>query len=319
MQERNVIERIPTDEHFLLIKQWGFGFWSDMEDVQSKLLLAEITNRHPIVFWGKESLYSVGENFNSFEQYFLPISDFSPSDLINDQYTYYPPIWNSSNIFQTDPIRFSRVYRDVPSLINCDANVLVSDVHHFMHQLIPWIKEDHPAYGLSEEEVHRYIINKYIRLQPDIANEIDEFYYTHMQTSPILAVHVRAGVKLNEHPNWREVIGQYPYEINEYLKNNPSAHIFLLTDDEAVLEQFKQMYGNILIYTDCTRKTIYDLELCLKAFPDGRRKGIEIIKDTYLACKCDYYIGNWSSNVSRAVSRLKTWEDNKIKMFIIII
>jgi hypothetical protein len=36
-----------------MIKSWGAGFWSDMDDVQSKLPLAEITNRKPIVFWGK--------------------------------------------------------------------------------------------------------------------------------------------------------------------------------------------------------------------------------------------------------------------------
>ena len=315
MQEEKVIERISTDERFLLIKEWGFGLWSDMEDVQSKLLLAEITNRRPIVFWGEDSLFSVGKNYNSFEQYFLPISDCSIGDVVNDKYTYYPPIWNFSNVFQTDPNRLSRQYRDVPSLINCDANVLVSDVHNFVNELMPWIKEDHPAYGLTEDNVHRYINNKYIKLQPDIAAAIDEFYHTRMEPGPNLAVHIRAGSKLNEHPHWREVIAQYPHEINRYLKDNPSARIFFLTDDEAVLEPFKLMYRDILIYTECTRKTINDTELCLKVFPDKRRKGIEVIKDTYLACKCDYFIGNWSSNVSRTISRLKVWGNDKIKLF----
>ena len=332
MQEEKLIEKNPKDGRFLLIKQWGYGFWSDMEDVQSKLLLAEITNRHPIVFWGKDSLYSVGENYNSFELYFLPISDCSVGDVVNDKYTYYPPIWNFSNVFQTDPNRFSQTYRDLSSFINSDANVLVSDVHNFMHKIMPWIQEGHPAYGTTDDidelyhtrletgivlDAHRYIINKYLKLQPDIVAEIDEFYHTHMETGPILAVHIRAGVKLNEDPHWSEVIAQYPYEIDCYLKDNPSARIFLLTDDDAILEQYKQMYGDILIYTDCTRKSINDeSELCLKIFPDRRRKGIEIIKDTYLACKCDSFIGYWNSNVSRAINRLKVWEKDKIKMFV---
>ena len=330
MQEEKVIKSIPNNERFLLIKQWGYGFWSDMEDVQSKLLLAEITNRQPIVFWGKDSLFSVDENDNSFEQYFLPVSDYSIGDVVNDKYTYYPPIWNSSNLFQTDPTRFSRTYRDIPSFINSDANVLLSDVHNFMHEIIPWVKEGHPAYGPTEDideffhtrmetgpvlAAHRYIINKYLKLQPDIAAEIDEFYHTHMQTGPILAVHIRGGVKLYEDPYWSWKNAQYPHEIDLYLKDNPSARIFLLTDDQAILEQYKQMYGDILIYTDCTRKTIYDFDLCLKVFPDKRRKGIEIIKDTYLACKCDHYIGYWGSNVSRAVRRLKVWVDDQVKIF----
>ena len=318
----------PKDARFLLIKPWGYGFWSDMEDVQSKLLLAEITNRIPIVYWGKDSLYSVDENHSSFEQYFLPVSDYSIKDIESDNYTFYPPIWNSSNIRQTDPNRFSRVYRDVSSFVNCDANVLVSDVHNFMYEYAPWISEGHPAYGLKDVDIYhtnielestlnayRYISNKYLKLQPDIAAEIDEFYHAHMETGPILAVHIRGGVKLNEHSYWGEVMAQYPYEIDCYLKDNPSARIFLLTDDEAILEQFRHIYGAILIYTDCTRKSINDEgELCLKSFSDRRRKGIEIIKDSYLACKCDYFIGNWGSNVFRAVKRLKAWETDKIKM-----
>lgn len=314
MPEEKLTEKSLKDRRFLLIKQWGFGFWSDMDDVQSKLLLAEITNRRPIVFWGKDSLYSVDESCNSFEQYFLPISDCPIGDVVNDKYTYYPPIWNYSNIFQTDSNRFSWGYRDAPSFINCTANVLVSDVHSCIHGFMPWLKEDHPAYGLAEDDVYRYIYNKYIKLQPDIVDEIDEFYHAHMETGPILAVHIRAGAKLNEDPEWIKLNAQYSTEIDRYLNENSSARIFLLTDEEAILEQYKQLYGNILIYTDCTRKTINDGELCLKDFPDRRRKGIEIIKDTYLACKCDYFIGNWSSNVSRAISRQKVWDNDKIKL-----
>lgn len=317
-------------QRFLLIKPWGFGFWSDMEDVQSKLLLAEITNRQPIVFWGEDSLFSVGKNCNSFNQYYMPVSPYSITDVIHDQYTYYPPFWNSSNILEVDSNKFSWAYGDVPSLVNCDADVLVSGVHHFMHEIVPWLKADHPAYGPTDNidefyhtrletgtvlNAHRYIINKYLKLQPDIASEIDEFYQAHMRHKPILAVHIRAGIKISEDPYWRSKNAQYPAEIARYLQANPDARIFLLTDDQMVLDQYKQMYGDILIYTDCTRKTPNDLELCLKDFPDKRRKGIEIIKDTYLASRCDAYIGYWGSNVSRAVRRLKVWDDTQVKIF----
>ena len=325
MNEERKAVRNSKDGRFLLIKAWGYGFWSDIEDVMSKLLLAEITNRHPIVYWGEDSLYSVGKNINSFEQYFLPVSDYSIDDVLSDNYTYYPPIWNSSNIFQADPNKHSRTYRDVGSMVNSEADVLVSDVHNYMYDFAPWINEGHPTSGLKDLDIchssiesnavlaaYRYISNKYLILQPDIVNEIEEFYQAHMQNFPLLAVHIRGGVKINENPSWIEVMAQYPYEIDYYLKDNPSAHIFLFTDDEVVLEQYKQLYGDILIYTDCTRTN--NGELCLKTFLNKRRKGIEIIKDTYLACKCDYFIGNWGSNVFRAVRRLKDWGDDRIKM-----
>ena len=312
MQEENVITKIPKDG-FLLSKQHGYGFWSDMHDVWAKLLLAEITNREPIIYWGKDSLYSVDENHSSFEQYFLPVSDYSMDDVVNEKYTYFPFMWNPYNLFQTDPTRHLRVFQNIDLLINSDADVLVCDTYNFVHNFMPWIKEGHPAYGLDEDAIYRYMHNKYIKLQPDIAAEIDEFYHTHMQTGPILGVQARGGSKLNEDPRWREVIELIPHEIDCYLKDNPTARIFLLTDDEPVLERFKQMYGDLLIYTDCTRKTIYDIEICLNVFPDKRRKGIEIIKDTYLACKCDSFIGNQGSGVTHAISRMKAWDKDKIK------
>ncbi|MDD2620050.1 MAG: hypothetical protein PHC92_05230, partial [Syntrophomonadaceae bacterium] len=319
--KRRVTDRIPKDERFLLIKPWSAGFWGDVHDVQSKLLLAEITNRHPIVFWGDQGCnYSVGENYNSFEQYFLPVSNYSIGDVVSDKYTYYPPTWKFFNIFQNEPTKGysngKHQYRDIPSFIDCEANILVTDLWQTMDQYMLWIKEDHPAYGLTEDKVFRYINNKYMKLQPDIVDEIDEFYHTYMETGPILAVHIRSGAKINEVPNLHQLNAKYPQEIDCFLKDTPSARIFLLTDNEDILEQYQQMYGDILIYTDCTRKTVNDYDLSYKIFNDRRRKGIEIIKDTYLACKCDHFIGNGHSQVSIAIRRLKIWEKDKIKLLV---
>lgn len=315
MSEEFVITSPPIDQRYLIIKPWGFGFWSDVHDIWGKLLLAEITNRVPIVIWGEDSLYSLGQNYNSFEQYYLPVSDCTVGDVVNDKFTYYPLTWKFTNIFHIDPKKFLKTYRDVPSFINCEANVLVSDTYHYAYEFMPYLKPDHPTYGLSEDDVYRYINQKYLRVQPDIAQEIDEFYHAHMETGPILAAHIRGGLPMINVPKWSEVNAQYPHEIECYLLNHPSARIFLMTDDQTIFEQYKEMYGDILIYTDCTRKTSSDtIELCLKAYPDRRRKGIEIIKDSYLAARCDSFIGNWGSGVSRAINRLKHWEKDKIKL-----
>ncbi|MDD2620051.1 MAG: O-fucosyltransferase family protein [Syntrophomonadaceae bacterium] len=316
MNEESVIERIPREDRFFLIKSTRAGFWSDMHNVWGKLLLAEITHRRPIVFWGDFSRYSVGEDFNSFEQYFLPVSDCSLGDIVNDKYTYYPSTCKFHNIYQEDGDKWFYDHRDIADFINCDANVVESHTHHcLLYDILPWVKEGHPVYGLWGDDVFRYIINKYIKLQPYITDEIEEFYHTHhMEKGPILAVHIRSTDLIQNMPHLKEINAQYPHEIDCYLKDNPSARIFLLTDDETVLEQYKQMYGDILIYTNCSKKTINGLCPFLQVFPDGIRKGIEVIKDTYLACKCDHFIGNNYSNVSWAVSRLKIWDKDRIKL-----
>jgi len=50
---RNVQARAPrpragTEQQFLVIKAWGYGFWSDVSHVLGCLLLAEITGRIPV-------------------------------------------------------------------------------------------------------------------------------------------------------------------------------------------------------------------------------------------------------------------------------
>ena len=42
---------------YLLIKAWGFGFFSDVNHIIGQLLIAELTGRIPIVYWGKNSLF----------------------------------------------------------------------------------------------------------------------------------------------------------------------------------------------------------------------------------------------------------------------
>lgn len=304
------------NKRFLLIKSSRAGFWSDMHNVWSKLLLAEITNRCPYVFWGEFSRYSVGQNCNSFEQYFLPVSNCSADDLVSDKYTYDSPAYTFSNIFHEEEYKWECEVRDIPSFINSNANVLVSRTHNCgLYEVLPWVKEGHPVYGLWGDDVFRYINNKYIKLQPDIEQEIDEFYYAnHMDSGPVVAVHIRSGDRHQDVPHLDEINADFPQEINNYLKDNPSARIFLLTESESVIEEYKRMYGDILIYTDCNRKVIDGLYPVLQVFPDRRRKGIEIIKDSYLACKCDHFIGNGYSNVSIAIARLKKWENDRIKL-----
>jgi hypothetical protein len=304
-----------SEERFLLIKAWGAGFWSDMDDLQTKLMLAEITNRQPVVYWGRSSRYSVGDQVNSFEQYYQPVSQYSVTDLVKEEYTYYPPEWNTSNIYPEDGRkRGERDKKDIPSYLKSDARVLVSDVHSSMNKIMPWIPADHPIYGQKIDSVNRYIINKYLKLQPEIVTEIEEFYNANMKAGPVLAVHVRFDLETAH--EWRRffqvdinVLNQrYFSKVDKYLQANPKAHIFLMTANQRVLDRYLQRYGDILIYTDCKRGDLHTT-----IFENYPRIGIEIIKDTYLACKCDYFIGCSFSNVARAVRRLKEWDEGTIE------
>jgi hypothetical protein len=312
---------VDKNNRFLLIKAWESGFWSDVSHVAGQLLIAELTDRIPVIFWGAGSLYA-SENplvKDAFIMYFLPVSNYSVYDLEKENYTYYPSRWNRRNL----RLQGTKDLADLESaaiarVFNRSENVLVSNVHIYVHYLTRWIKESHPAHGLGVEDVYNYLYRKYFKLQPYLSNEIKEFYLKNMKNRhPLLGVHIRGSDKFVECPNLDELNNNsYPLKIDSYLKNNPTASIFLLTESESILTRYKELYGNKLIYTDCQR-TPYDYASVHNGgvpYYNTKQRGIDIMKDTYLAMKCDHFIGNHTSNVSVAVSRLKAWPRGTITL-----
>lgn len=131
----------------------------------------------------------------------------------------------------------------------------------------------------------------------------------------ILGVHIRGTDKIDEFPNLNQLNDLYRIEIDNYLKNYPRASIFLLTDSENILEQYKELYGNKIIHTNAIRTSNDQISVHNGlSLHSKRQKGIDIIKDTYLATKCDHFIGANYSNVSLAILRLKDWKKGTITL-----
>ena len=60
-------------------------------------LLAEHTNRTPVVWWGRESRYRSEHVVNGWTDYFEPVSNVTIED-IQLQKTFWPPKWNADTI-----------------------------------------------------------------------------------------------------------------------------------------------------------------------------------------------------------------------------
>jgi hypothetical protein len=307
-----------STDRFLLIKSWGCGFWSDVDHVMGQLLAAELTNRIPVVYWGPNSLYAESFYSNAFDLYFYPVSDYTVSDIARPDYTFYPPIWNSRNVMVEDLDKVAWQYRNLGDMMSSDANVVVSDVHYFVRPMLAYIPRTHWAYGMTAHQIYRGLFDKYLKLKPDIEDEINEFYDEYMKDEhPLLGVHIRGGDKVREVENLSHLNKRYHVEIERKIRDFGIRKILLLTDCDDILEDFRRKYGDMIIFTDCRRSRINDTEQAahLQDYTIRRRKGIEIIKDTYLASKCDFFIGNGYSNVSYTVKRLKDWPDGCIKLF----
>ncbi|MCI1965237.1 MAG: O-fucosyltransferase family protein [Oscillospiraceae bacterium] len=308
---------MPKDR-FLLIKSWGCGFWSDVDHVVGQLLTAELTHRVPVVYWGTNSLYAQSFQTNAFDLYFEPVSDYEIGDLTWPGYTFYPPVWNARNIMVEDLDKIAWKYRDLGDMMASNASVLVSDVHYFVRPIIPYIPKNHWAYGMTAHQIYRCLFDKYLKLKPDIQEEIEEFYDDYMaEHRPLLGVHIRGGDKVREVENLARLNKRYYTEINRYIQKYGIQKILLLTDCDDIIKKFKRLYGDMLVFTDCRRSDLNDTRNAahLQSYRQKRRKGIEVLKDTYLGAKCDFFIGNGYSNVSYAVKRLKDWPEDHIQLF----
>ena len=78
--EQQAQPTIPEEKYFL-IHSWGSGLGFDLLYLLQQLLLAELSDRKPVVYWGKNSLYSSDESKDCFTDYFKPVSTFTLDDL----------------------------------------------------------------------------------------------------------------------------------------------------------------------------------------------------------------------------------------------
>lgn len=317
---------MPTNK-FLLIKALGRSIWTDVDHVICQIYAAELTGRTPVVYWGMESMYSTSIDTNSFEVFFEPVSEYTVDDVIRPEFTYYPSVWKYENVMAEDTDRLKMEERDLKSMMESDANVVVSDVYYPLRALLPWSTSAHWSYGMTPCQIYRKLFKKYLKPKPEIKREIKKFINTHpdfRDERPIIGVHVREDAIVTE-------VAQI-YDLNEYYKPNVwdfisrfnIRHVFLITDSNKIFRQYKKLYGknDMMIYPESKKiKFAERIPTCLLDYPNKRRKGvemqkdtIEIIKDTYLAAQCDFFIGNGYSSLSNTVMRLKDWPDTNIKL-----
>lgn len=315
------------NSRFLLIKSLGTSLWSEVDHVMCQIFAAEITNRTPVVYWGMESLYSESLTAGSFELFFEPISAVNVHELTRKEYTFYPPVWNFGNLLAEDSDRLKMENRDLKSLMKSDANIVVSDVYYPLRSMLPYIKKEHWSFGKTPHQIYRQLFDTYLKLKPEISREIKKFYNTNpnfRDEKPIIGVHVKGDAIVNEVAQLYDLNEFYKPYIWQYIVKYNARHIFVITDSKKLFKQYKKLYSinDMLIYTDSKKAPLQErIATCLLDYPNKRHKGaelrkdtIEVIKDTYLAAQCDFFLGNGYSNLSNTVMRLKDWPESNIKL-----
>jgi len=304
---------------YILIKAWGHGFWSDVSHVLAQLLLAELTNRIPIIYWGKNSLYSEDGDANAFETFFLQPSSCNIDDLMNlSDDEIWPPKWNIDNLLENNINKWAGPYSRIAGiyLLGRPERVIVSDFYTSVYDIRPWIPKNNPLHGFSIDDLWVYLARKYLRPQMEIINIVDDFYDKHFFRKNVLALHVRGSDKFKEYTTTDlidETNNQYAPILDKYLSEGRFEKIFLMTDDVHILKNYKQIYGDLIVTTDCERS---DSTQGVHKLPikNKHKLGIEIMVDVYLATRANAFIGSGLTNPSRFVSYLKEWPKDAITL-----
>jgi len=295
---------------YLLIREWSAGFWSDVDHVLGMCLLAEITGRIPLVWWGEQSRFRSPGVANAWESFFAPVSPARPGDLENRDLRVFPAKWQGraptgriSNRWSGEGSRLVGLH-----LLDREEELVVSDFHTGVNVLLAWLPASHPLSGKSVPDAYRYLMAKYLRPRAEILAEADRFAAAHFGKAPIVGVHVRASDKVQEVSALEALSAEYFPVLERWLAAAPAAKLFLLTDDARVRTLYEKRYGARLLTTACTR-TDSALAVHFMQHADAGRIGVEVMVDTYLAARCSQFIGLGYSNVSLFASYLKRWPE----------
>ncbi|MBS0448190.1 MAG: tetratricopeptide repeat protein [Proteobacteria bacterium] len=305
-----------ADAKYLLVKAWGYGFWSDVHHVLGQMLLAELTGRIPVVHWGTNSLFGDGSGGNAWDLYFEPVSDVRIDDLAGlvAGRDIYPPKWRLDRLRDENVGKWSgpQARLAAPYFFARDEALAVSDFYATVSSIVPWIGRASRYHGLSDDRIYRQLFDRYLKPRPQVVARVDAFHRAHLAGRHWAAVHVRGSDKVHESAALHQTNERYDGFVERIVELNPEIGLFLLTDAVDVHARYAQRYGDRVVTTPALRSdSTTGVHMQGHA---GSTVGTEVLVDALLAARCDYFVGNQESNVSLAIASLKDWPNGLLAM-----
>lgn len=314
-----------------VIRAWGFGFCSELDNVLGNLLLADITGREPVVWWGESSIFRNEGVENAWCEFFEPIGDVTAlkADLAAHGLApgvVFPPKWTMG---LDDPSSVPGIVSGPPRNITGGEWSRMGSVHFVSRgeaitvgdyfiapvEAHTWAPASHWSYGKSTDAVYRVLVDRYLRPTPQIARVVDELA-TKLELGipdrPVLGVHVRESDKILEDSDLAARNAEILDRVRTQAAQDPRLRVLLITDSEPAVARYQAALPGRVITVDAVRTSsqtgvhTYDLQTG-DSFRDRKRLGEEVVRDIYLASRCERFIGVGSSNVSAMIPHLRDW------------
>lgn len=243
--------------------------------------------------------------------YFADERGFVPHVCWGDRYVYYEP-----NGIRGEKNAFLHYFQPVSEIVS------IEHAAHVVSQQ-PWHCEQVKAlYGAVSYDVSQAYIDamadmlrKYIRYNDETKVYLEDAYRSLLGSAKTLAVHYR-GTDFHKGYNNHPVPVQVEQEIckvREFMQSKDYQQIFLATDENAVVESFRQEFGEaVRVYGDTYRDDGSGESI---AFSKSDRKdhhyrlGLEVLRDQYTLTHCQGIVCGYSNITFLARVMRRAWFD----------
>lgn len=314
-----------------VILAWGFGFCCELDNVLGQILLADILGREPVVWWAQSSIFRDANAQDAWSHFFMPVGDIDRLRTTLaarglEPGVVYPPKWISGASTGAEVAgNVSGPPRNVtggewsrmgsPYFMARGEAITVGDYFIAPIEAHTWAPEGHWSRGKHIDEVYRILIERYIRLQPDVARLVEETarqLQLGVPDRPVLAVHVRESDKVLEDKNIADWNAQILERARAAAAADPRLRVLLITDSEPAVARYHAALPGRVLTVDTVRTSsatgVHALDLDTGAmYGDRRRLGVEVVRDIYLAARCEQFMGVGSSNVAAMITHLRDW------------
>lgn len=178
----------------------------------------------------------------------------------------------------------------------------------------------------SEKTIEFYypVISQYLKIKPDIRVNLEKEFADNIRAdfNEVLGIHYRGTDmrRVNNVDHFRTAaLEKYIAEVSKYVERNPEICLFLATDEESVVDEFKSTFKGLVRTTSSFRATDQNSEAVHTDEKHERKQhryllGLEVLRDAYFLSMCDSLLCGYSNVSSVAI----LWNGGKYKELKII-
>lgn len=277
---------INQTEKYILVKA-SSGLGNRILAAATAILYGKISGRKIIIDW-TEGTYAP-HGVNAFNLLFNSPNVNNIKDLPQTN-SIYPVIWQGrlnqtfGGIKEQFKIKGTEGMSFDISRIDYQEDLIVfCSYSHKIHKMRNLFTGDFSHYNqLNSQEILTSIIFENFILQPKIKNEFDQFIKDNFSLNNI-GVHIR-------YSDMKVPVEKIYETVDKIRKKNPNCPIFLATDSQAILENFKQKYDGVITAEKWYPPSGGTLHQNWSKCQDPWQNALEALRDLYLLSQCQTLI-----------------------------